>query len=103
MTFEEVLPALRSGRKIKKSGWELVWPTAGLSYSASTQHLVNDLCGSDWEIAEEHRLCPFCGKEAHLVSRGEFHYASCSLCGSTGPERDDQKWAWEAWDRRVGS
>jgi hypothetical protein len=62
MKFEEVLPALRDGKKVKRAAWTplidyICCPYQGsvLVFDGSYAHYVlthSDLCGQDWEIVE---------------------------------------------------
>lgn len=46
MKFEQVLPALRAGKKIRRKG---------MNFLRHEAVLLSDLCGDDWEIEPETR------------------------------------------------
>jgi hypothetical protein len=49
MLFEQVLPALRAGKKVKRTGWFCSFSLKDLDDGAE----LNDLLANDWEIVPE--------------------------------------------------
>ena len=52
MKFEEVLPAYRAGKKIRRHGW-LITLSQKAHYTEVTTLLHNAVMAEDWEVIEE--------------------------------------------------
>jgi hypothetical protein len=108
MKFEEVLPALREGKKIRKT----CWTNGGYFLSKGTALSLDEMLADYWEIVEEdHKPCPGCGMKGRLFSQKDEmkvnkdeHMIECSAptpCFATTPWVDTPEEAWAAWDKRV--
>jgi hypothetical protein len=55
MRLEEVLPALRAGKKIRRKAWAKLWYTlkVGLDETSSHCFFVEDAIEEDWEVVRE--------------------------------------------------
>ena len=60
---------------------------------------------------KELKLCPFCSSRARMAyddspcyhgSHG-LYYGQCQKCGATGPTRDSEEEAADAWNQRSNS
>jgi hypothetical protein len=100
MKFEEVLPALREGKKIRKG----TWGNHNYDLQGTTPLDYDGLMSCDWEIVEEeHKKCPFCGGTANLGLNSKWvNYVICNnCCSSTSFNCGTPSEAWAAWDKRV--
>jgi hypothetical protein len=97
MKFEDVLPALREGKPVRRKAWQ---PEKNIRIHNHYHVLISGwseldssfgewLIGNkdDWEVVEEEPLpCPFCGAKSEYDEWS--HRVRCSnytLCDSMGP------------------
>jgi hypothetical protein len=107
MKFEEVLPALREGKRI----WRPCFgPTPGWNkeffYRDKVELIAPQIwkciMADDWEIVgEEHKRCPFCGGKPDLIGAGVRGWVICTKCRTETQIYDTHSEAWAAWDKRV--
>jgi hypothetical protein len=101
MRFEEVLPALRAGKRVKPTRMHLsLWRPED---SARIVSLIED----DWEIVIEHKLCWHCGGKMK-PDWGRFPrpvgkdcIIRCVECGVQGPFAEIEELAWQLWDKKA--
>jgi Lar family restriction alleviation protein len=95
MKFEEVLPALREGRRIKRRSfsWYL-----GPNDALEIEHILAD----DWEIVENVNPCPFCGggknKIVNRYTPSLGFYVYCCNCETAGPRGRNREEAIAKWN-----
>lgn len=117
MKFEEVLPALRDGKKIrgKRTGelkhddiFSLIfrWQTeSAYGQSATGHYTFLGMLDDDWEIVEETSLpCPFCGEGKVMYTAsttGRVAMVQCSNknCHALGPQADSMENAIKLWNK----
>lgn len=108
MKFEEILPALRNGKKIRRKEWpgEIFISQNRKIMQVATLY-VSSLFADDWEIVEETPLpCPFCGENKFdwrtgMIAGYQQNPTSvgCVLCSAYGPYGKDRTEAIELWNR----
>lgn len=109
MKFEEVLPALRDGKKVRRASWEnkdftLSFDDLDNSYPHSLY--FNDIFADDWEIVEEHEpdweyiienkcLCWFWDNDSREVLSCSFRYLKSVDSRKTFPYKDEFGYTWK--------
>lgn len=110
MRFEEVLPALREGKSvrrrssptgitIKRANYPIHGIVQGEDWQLTLEYILST---DDWEIVEETPLpCPFCGSnQVDLRYNGEKHFfIACLSCKAEGPITNFRTSAKEYWNK----
>ena len=101
MKFEDVLPALRRGEKVRREIWSRDTEPLCKGDRIAEYHLTtNALLADDWEVVSEHAPCWNCG--GRMMMSGVYrHYVVC-LCGVQGPHSETEAEAWRLWDAHAG-
>jgi Lar family restriction alleviation protein len=102
MKFEEVLPALREGKRIKRACWDVACLKINEWEEISISHILCD----DWEIMDNIMPCPFCGKEKIRIVNfsKDNYYARCDRCDAYGPNgctKEESISKWNAAPRKA--
>jgi hypothetical protein len=110
MRFEEVLPALREGKKVyRKCFGESNWTnmpdiTYYLHRFVPKYDAGNMINADDWEIVEEHKRCPGCNCEGLQSRYRNGFIIECAgpiPCFATYPPQPTPELAWAIWDKRA--
>ena len=99
--FEDVLPAFREGKKIKRKTSSI---QIQRSETETAYFTINGLLADDWEIVEEKPLpCPFCGGGNIRVEQyyhpGEKWIIYCTTCCGEGPRSYKKEEAISLWNK----
>lgn len=99
MRLEEVLPAYRAGKRIRRKSWA-VGLHAGDGHGSCDVWFDAD----DWEVVPTpHKACPFCGGSGYDAGSHDSgcHWIVCESCRSSTGNKKTAEQAWELWDRRA--
>lgn len=106
MKFEEVIQALREGKKIKYADSAEIFkpPQYQCGQWSDWQLSVACILRDDWKIVEEKPLpCPFCG--SNNVKANREHVGCCSVvcynCEGVGPSKGTLNESIEYWNKAV--
>jgi len=103
MRLEEVLPAHRAGKDVRRKKWNGRDRLLGGKPGCPGETLfIEDVLADDWEVVEpKHKACPFCGGEAKVLRSDDgWSSVGCIGCGVSTNVQLTTEEAWAAWDRR---
>mgnify|MGYP001604797046 CR=1 FL=1 len=98
MRLEEVLPALREGRAIRRGSCAPIVPPDDFALCAV------EIMAEDWSVVEiQLSECPWCHDDFNLIKCEEDNgkFIRCTGCNVRGPLATATTWAIRKWNDRT--